>query len=64
VNGRNALSWEEKFAMDVWYVDHQSLMIDIHTIASTISHLVRPEGISHPSSATMFVFEQAKQVKK
>lgn len=53
VNGRNALTWEEKFAHDVWYVDHQSLWLDLRIIGMTIGKVLRREGISHGSEATM-----------
>ena len=53
VNGRNAISWEEKFALDVWYVDHQSLRLDMLIILRTIWKVLRREGISSPSHATM-----------
>jgi len=53
VNGRNAISWEEKFAYDVWYVDHLSLRLDIKIIYLTISKIFKREGISQPGQATM-----------
>ena len=53
VKGRNALSWDEKFALDVWYVDHVSFRVDLKIIALTVWQLVRPQGISQPGSATM-----------
>jgi len=53
VNGRNALTWEQKFALDVWYVDHQSLWLDARIIAMT------REGISQPGHATMEEFRGA-----
>jgi sugar transferase EpsL len=59
VNGRNALSWEDKFRLDVWYVDHQSLFLDLKILALTTIALVRREGISHEGSATMPEFEGA-----
>jgi sugar transferase EpsL len=46
VNGRNNLSWEEKFALDVWYVDHQSFKLDISILFKTIWIVLRREGIS------------------
>jgi sugar transferase EpsL len=52
VNGRNALSWEDKFALDIWYVDHQSFWLDVKIIALTIVKLIRREGISQPGQAT------------
>jgi len=53
VNGRNAVSWEEKFAMDVWYVDHRSMRLDMKIIALTVSKVVQREGISADSHVTM-----------
>ena len=56
VNGRNALSWEEKFALDVWYVDNQSLWLDIKILWLTVKKVLIREGISAPGDATMPVF--------
>jgi len=56
VNGRNALTWEEKFAHDVWYVDHWSLWLDIKIIGLTIIKVLRQEGISQPGQATAQLF--------
>jgi sugar transferase EpsL len=53
VNGRNALTWDEKFRLDVWYVDHRSLRLDLRILARTIRDVLRREGISHPGAATM-----------
>ncbi|HKP54380.1 MAG TPA: sugar transferase [Chloroflexia bacterium] len=53
VNGRNALSWEEKFKLDVWYVDHRSLMLDLKILGMTVRKIVRREGISGGEHATM-----------
>jgi len=52
VNGRNALSWEQKFALDVWYVDHLSFWLDVQIIALTAWKILRREGISQPGQAT------------
>ena len=52
VNGRNALSWEDKFKLDVWYVDHQSLWLDIRILFLTLWKAIKREGISAPGSAT------------
>lgn len=52
VNGRNALTWEQKFELDVWYVDHQSFLFDLKILALTIWKIVRREGISEPGHAT------------
>ncbi len=56
VNGRNAVSWEAKFAFDLWYVDHCSLAIDLRIIALTMWKILRREGISQPGQATMEEF--------
>lgn len=56
VNGRNAISWEQKFEYDVWYVDHLSLWLDLRIIAQTLAKIVRREGISQAGEATMEVF--------
>jgi sugar transferase EpsL len=56
VNGRNAISWEEKFKLDVWYVDNQSLWLDLKIIALTIGKVLRREGISQAGEATMHEF--------
>lgn len=53
INGRNAISWEEKFRLDVWYVDHQSLRLDVKILALTLLKVVRREGISARGEATM-----------
>jgi lipopolysaccharide/colanic/teichoic acid biosynthesis glycosyltransferase len=53
VNGRNALSWEEKFALDTWYVDHRSFWLDIRILLLTAWHVIRPRGISAEGAATM-----------
>lgn len=56
VNGRNALSWEEKFDLDVWYVDHASLWIDLKILALTAWKVLRGDGVSQPGRATMEEF--------
>ncbi len=56
INGRNALTWEERFALDLWYVDHWSLRLDIHILALTFWKVLRREGISEPGHATMHEF--------
>lgn len=53
VNGRNALSWEEKFALDVWYVDHWSNALDLAILARTVLAVLRRDGISAEGEATM-----------
>ena len=53
INGRNAITWEEKFALDCWYVDHWSLLLDARILAATVFRVLRREGISAPTHATM-----------
>jgi len=53
VNGRNALTWEEKFELDVWYVEHACFRVDMKIIALTALKLIRPAGISQAGNATM-----------
>jgi sugar transferase EpsL len=53
VNGRNALSWDDKFELDVWYVEHRSLRLDLRILAMTIGKVVRGDGVAAPGSATM-----------
>jgi len=53
VNGRNAISWEEKFALDVWYVDNQSIYLDLKIIWLTILKVIKRDGISAVGEATM-----------
>lgn len=57
VNGRNALSWEKKFELDLWYVDNQSFWLDLKIILLTVVHLARPKGISQEGQPTMESFK-------
>jgi lipopolysaccharide/colanic/teichoic acid biosynthesis glycosyltransferase len=57
VNGRNALTWEEKFAHDVWYADHLSLGLDLRILGRTLLAVVRREGIHAEGHATMPKFQ-------
>jgi lipopolysaccharide/colanic/teichoic acid biosynthesis glycosyltransferase len=52
VNGRNTLTWEDKFSYDVWYVDHWSLWLDIKILAMTFWKVIKREGINQPGRAT------------
>ncbi len=61
VNGRNALGWEEKFALDVWYVDNQSLWLDIKVILLTIKKVLVRDGISAEGEVTAAKFKGTKQ---
>lgn len=56
VNGRNAISWDQKFAYDVWYVDHISFALDIRIIWLTVIKIFKSEGINSATSATMEKF--------
>jgi sugar transferase EpsL len=56
IHGRNALSWEEKFALDVWYVDHWSLWLDVQILWATVAKVVARSGISSVGEATMQEF--------
>jgi lipopolysaccharide/colanic/teichoic acid biosynthesis glycosyltransferase len=53
VNGRNALSWEDKFELDVWYVDNRSFALDLKILAMTVFQVLRRQGISSEGHATM-----------
>ena len=57
VHGRNVLTWEEKFELDVWYVDHWTLWLDFKIIGKTIIKVLRREGISQPGQATAELFK-------
>jgi lipopolysaccharide/colanic/teichoic acid biosynthesis glycosyltransferase/glycosyltransferase involved in cell wall biosynthesis len=57
VNGRNALTWEEKFALDLWYVDNHTLWLDLKILCLTLFQIVKRDGINQPGQATMKPFE-------
>ena len=61
VNGRNALSWEEKFALDVWYVDNRSFGLDLVILIKTVRKVLLREGISAAGEATMSTFEGTRK---
>jgi|TARA_A100001518_G_C1227258_1_gene80369 lipopolysaccharide/colanic/teichoic acid biosynthesis glycosyltransferase len=56
VNGRNAIGWDEKFALDTWYVDNQSLWLDIKILLKTVKKVIIKDGISAEGEATMSKF--------
>lgn len=56
VNGRNAVSWEEKFKMDVWYVDHQNICLDVKILMMTLSRVYQQHGIHQKGHATAAEF--------
>ena len=61
VNGRNAISWEEKFELDVWYVDNQSFWLDLKILWLTVRKVIVREGISQEGQATMIPFTGSNQ---
>ncbi len=61
VNGRNAITWEDKFRFDVWYVDNWSLWLDIKILAVTLWKVLKREGISQPGRATADEFMGSKR---
>ena len=61
VNGRNAISWDEKFDLDVWYVENQSIWLDIKILFLTIKKVIVRDGISAKGDATMPPFKRSKK---
>ena len=59
VNGRNTISWEDKFRLDIWYVDHYSFMLDLKILWLTLLKVVKTEGINSADHATMPMFQGA-----
>ena len=64
VNGRNAISWEEKFEYDVWYVDNQSFLLDIKILLLTIKKVFVKEGISAEGEVTMTKFTGSQNIEE
>ncbi|NDY41879.1 sugar transferase [Dissulfurirhabdus thermomarina] len=60
VNGRNAISWEEKFRLDVWYVDNRSLWLDLKILFLTLAQVVKGRGINQPGCATAERFKGSR----
>lgn len=60
VNGRNTIDWEEKFALDVWYVDHMSFQLDLKILLKTVLKVIRSEGINSQGQATTTPFQGNK----
>lgn len=58
VNGRNAINWDEKFKLDVWYVDHQSFILDMRILVKTVGEVLFARGISNDGHATMPPFSK------
>jgi lipopolysaccharide/colanic/teichoic acid biosynthesis glycosyltransferase len=61
VNGRNAISWEEKFKLDVWYVDNHSFLLDIEILVRTVNKVIMRENISADNHITMPEFMGTKR---
>lgn len=61
VNGRNAISWEQKFELDVWYVEHRTMALDARILWRTAMHVLMRRGISAPGEATMSRFGGSRQ---
>ena len=61
VNGRNAISWNEKFDLDVWYVDNQSIWLDIKILWLTVKKVMMRDGITNQDNATMPAFKGSKK---
>jgi sugar transferase EpsL len=53
INGRNAISWDEKFALDLWYVDHRSTWLDLRILLATVAQVIWRKGINSAEAATM-----------
>ena len=64
VNGRNAISWDDKFALDVWYVDHRSLWLDVRILWMTVRKVLVRDGISAAGEATMPAFTGSVPVQR
>ena len=62
VNGRNALSWDERFRLDVWYVDHRSLLLDLRILLLTVLRVFQARGVAQPGQATMTRFTGGRDV--
>jgi sugar transferase EpsL len=62
VNGRNELDWEEKFALDLWYVEHQSLWLDLKIIAMTFLQVIGRQGINQQGHATVQEFSGSQGI--
>ena len=63
INGRNALTWEEKLALDNWYVDNWSIVLDLRIVLSTLKRVLKREGISRAGHVTMPEFMGAKSAE-
>ena len=62
VNGRNSLSWEDKFKLDTWYVEHQSFLLDMKILLKTVKKVIIKDGISADGEATMTKFTGSRVI--
>ncbi|WP_077625198.1 sugar transferase [Sediminibacillus massiliensis] len=62
VNGRNAITWEEKFQLDTWYVENQSFLLDLKILAMTVRKVIKKEGINQQGHVTTEKFKGSKEV--
>lgn len=64
VNGRNTVSWEERFKLDVWYIENRSLLLDLRILWLTVRKVIKREGISEPGQDTMTKFTGTSGVQR
>lgn len=64
ISGRNTLSWEEKFKLDVWYVQNQSFLLDLKILWRTVYKVIQTEGVTQPGNVTMEPFKGSKSIVK
>ncbi|NDJ17887.1 sugar transferase [Myxacorys almedinensis] len=62
INGRNTISWEEKFGLDIWYIDHWSLGLDLKILALTVVKVLKREGVDQNQSTTMSYFQGSSRL--
>lgn len=63
VNGRNAIDWEQKFTLDVWYVDHHNLILDLRILGLTVLKILKREGINQAGEATVEQFRGSQDIE-
>lgn len=64
INGRNEITWEDKFELDIWYVENQSFLLDLKILVLTVIKVIKSEGIKHGDHATMPVFRGSLKNEK
>lgn len=64
VNGRNAISWDRRFELDVWYVENRSFLLDLKILVKTVEKVFKKEGISHQGNVSMPIWKGNKVLKK